>query len=116
MFKRKILNEINTEQEKSFNKQFNIREKTSNELLETIRKLKAQGKTITPEQEKALKAGRLLGGFNPLAKEVEEQKDTQFQIQKQALQLRQMGFSPRLADERAKLMVRKRFSSQEIIP
>lgn len=112
----KILNEINTEQEKSFSKQFNIREKTSNELLETIRKLKAQGKTITPEQEKALKAGRLLGGFNPLAKEVEEQKDTQFQIQKQALQLRQMGFSPRLADERAKLMVRKRFSSQEIIP
>jgi len=111
----KILNEINAQQETSFKKQASIREKQQDDLLQTIRKLKAQGKTITPEQEKTLKAGRLLGGFDPLAKEVEEQKDTQFQIQKQAFQLRQMGFSTRLADERAKLIVARRFSSQQII-
>lgn len=104
---KRILTEINEEQEKSFKKQFSISEKSNEKNMEIIRKLKAQGKTITPEQEKALKSGRLLGGFDPFAKEAEEQKDTQFEIQKQAFQLRQIGFSPRLADERAKLIVLK---------
>jgi hypothetical protein len=114
---KEFLNKINEEQSKSFKKQFSVSQKSNEKNMELIRKLKAQGKTITPEQEKALKAGRLFGGFDPLAKEIEEQKDTQFQIQKQAFQLRQMGFSTRLADERAKLIVLKgqRLTSQGFI-
>jgi len=44
-------------------------------------------------------------GVSPLEVEIREAKDKQFQLQKKAFELRQLGFSPRLAEERAKIIL-----------
>lgn len=61
------------------------------------------GEKISREQLQALKGATI--GVNPLAVAVMEGQNKQFQLQKKSFELRQLGFSPRLAEERAKIIL-----------
>lgn len=61
------------------------------------------GEKISREQLQALKGATI--GVNPLAVAIMEGQNKQFQLQKKSFELRQLGFSPRLAEERAKIIL-----------
>jgi len=86
-----------------------IRDKLISQQDELVKKQRkvidesGTGEKISRDQLRVLRGKAI--GIDPLTVAIQEGGDKQFQLQKKSFELRQLGFSPRLAEERAKIIL-----------